>query len=144
MRKLLNQMRGWEALLEVSSCCNFMVLLLLLGGVLLSSPAGEKYIHQGILFKFAVDVLVYSPPKPSSTPSPSPSISASEQGGGAGGAGGAGGEGEMWMYGGDQPSDEAAQHVAANELRGFFSFLYLEGVLLLLNFFHFFFFFLLF
>ena len=49
-----------------------------------------------------------------------PHLTAQEEEGGGGGGGGGGGvvDKEVWMYGGEGPSDEAAQHVAANELRG--------------------------
>ena len=88
-----------------------------LGGV----AGGEKYIHQGILFKFAVDVRVYPPPDQS------PSADARGHRAGCGGGGFArtvtgAGTNEVWMYGGESPSDEAAQHVAGNELRGLISF----------------------
>ena len=93
-------------------CYIFILNVYFVSPFLPSSSPGEKYIHQGILFKFAVDVLVYPSQKPTPTPSHSHSPTTPSKEGG-------GGE-EMWMYGGEQPSDEAAQHVAANELRGLF------------------------
>jgi Clustered mitochondria len=93
-----------------------------LGGM----AGGEKYLHQNLLFKFAVDTVVRSTKTTKSTSS-----------------GGNTGQGSgnvvdrpvdqvdqqvdqvdqqvTWMCGGDSPSDEDAMKVAGNELRGLIS-----------------------
>ena len=70
---------------------------------LLSFPS-----QKGILFKFAVDVRLPTPPSTPATPSFSATFPGREKPK----------EQELWMYGGEQRSDEAAQCVAGNELRG--------------------------
>ena len=57
----------------------------------INQPGGEKFIHRGILFKYAVDVLLKQDPKTGQC---------------------------LYMYGGSTRNDELAMKAAGNELRG--------------------------
>lgn len=79
------------------------------GGV----AGGQKFVVQGILFKFAVDVeLKKSASTPSST-TPTPASPASEHTKPKNAAG----NGSVWMYGGSGPATEYAMKAAKHELR---------------------------
>jgi len=105
------------------------------------TAGGEKYLHQNVLFKFAVDTLVKTRQQQHSSTVPDPHIRSvdgephqqgeRQQGERQQGAHqhgerqhGAHQQGAhqhpavVWMCGGDRPSDEDAMKVAGNELRG--------------------------